>query len=248
MSGTATLTPAIVVGALRYGETSRIVKLATRDLGVVSAIAKGVQRPRSRFGAALQLLAEGTAHLLPSRGDLGTLAAFDLHDLHRGLASSLDAFHAANALAELAVHFVPPTPHPELYQVIRHGLRTLEVAPPDAVDTVALAAIWQFVAELGFPPALGECAHCGADVSEGPAVFSVPQGGVLCSRCATGDGSSRLGAEDLASLGFFLSGEGDPPGLDPRHAAAHRRLLARWVARHLGEAELPAFGRWWHRG
>lgn len=248
MSGTATLTPAIVVGALRYGETSRIVKLATRDLGVVSAIAKGVQRPRSRFGAALQLLAEGTAHLIPTRGELGILAAFDLSDLHRGLATSLDAFHAANALAELAVHFVPPTPHPELYHVMRHGLRALEAAPPEAVDTVALAVIWQFVAELGFPPALEECAHCGADVPAGAVVFSVPQGGVLCPRCATGDGSSRLGTEDRGALAYFLSGEGDPPGLDSRHAAAHRRLLARWVARHLGEADLPAFERWWHRG
>ena len=38
-------TPAIVLSALRYSETSKIVRLATRDHGVQSAIAKGALRP-----------------------------------------------------------------------------------------------------------------------------------------------------------------------------------------------------------
>ena len=47
-------THAIVLRTYRYSETSKIVRLATRDLGVQSAIAKGVLRPRSPFGAALE--------------------------------------------------------------------------------------------------------------------------------------------------------------------------------------------------
>ena len=56
-------TPAIVLSSLRYSETSKIVRLATRAHGVQSAIAKGALRPRSRFGAALQLFSDGVAHL-----------------------------------------------------------------------------------------------------------------------------------------------------------------------------------------
>ena len=52
-------TPAIVLRTYRYSETSKIVRLATRDYGVQSAIAKGVLRPRSAFGAALETLSEG---------------------------------------------------------------------------------------------------------------------------------------------------------------------------------------------
>jgi DNA repair protein RecO (recombination protein O) len=245
VSGPATLTPAIVVGAIRYGETSRIVKLATPDLGVVSAMAKGVQRPNARFGAALQLLAEGTAHLLPTRGELALLTAFDPHDLHRPLAQSLQAFHAANVLAELVAHFVPASPQPEAYDALRQGMALLEAAPEGAVETLALAAIWRLVAELGVPPALEACARSGDPVAPGAAVFAMHEGGVLCAACATGHGSSRLEAEDRAALAWFLSGEGDPPLLDERHLRAHRRLLARWTARHLGEGELPALERWW---
>ena len=57
-------TPAIILATLRYGETSKIVRLATRDLGVQSAIAKGASRPKSKFGAALQAHHAGTAPVL----------------------------------------------------------------------------------------------------------------------------------------------------------------------------------------
>jgi DNA repair protein RecO (recombination protein O) len=245
VSGPATLTPAIIVGAIRYGETSRIVKLATPDLGVVSALAKGVQRPRSRFGASLQLLAEGTAHLLPTRGELALLTAFDPHDLHRALAASMEAFHAASALAELVAQFVPASPQPEAFSALRQGVALLEAAPEGAAETLSLAAIWRLVAELGFPPALEVCASSGDPIPPGSAVFAVPEGGLLCAACATGHGASRLEAEDRAALSWFLTGEGEPPLLDPPHLRAHRRLLVRWVARHLGEGHLPALDRWW---
>ena len=62
------LTPAVVLQTYRYSETSKVVRLATRDLGVQSAIAKGASRPKSRFGAGLEFLSEGEAH------DLGRFA------------------------------------------------------------------------------------------------------------------------------------------------------------------------------
>src|SRR5207249_7232337 len=51
-------TPAVVLQTYRYSETSKVVRLATRELGVQSAIAKGALRPKSRFGAGLELLSE----------------------------------------------------------------------------------------------------------------------------------------------------------------------------------------------
>jgi DNA repair protein RecO (recombination protein O) len=242
--GPATLTQAIVVGAIRYGETSRIVRLATRDLGVQSAIAKGAMRPKSRFGTSLQLLTEGTAHLIPSRGELATLAAFDASNLHHGLARSVPAFHAAAALAELAGRFVPPIPQEELFVTFRSGVEMLELAPEGAVEVIGLAALWRFLAALGFAPSLEACARDAEVVPAGPAAFSIDEGGVLCGRCAAGHAPIRLAAGDRDALQFFLEGTGEVPDLDPPHAAAHRRLFGRWVARHLGDSELPALTLW----
>ena len=46
----------IVLRSIRYGEADRILDLYTRDAGLVSAIAKGIRRTRSRFGARLEPL------------------------------------------------------------------------------------------------------------------------------------------------------------------------------------------------
>lgn len=244
MPGTATLTPAIVVGAIRYGETSRIVRLATRDLGVQGAIAKGALRPKSRFGTALQLLAEGTAHLIPGRGDLATLTAFDPIDMHTGLARSLDAFHAGAVLAELVARVVPPAPHEEIFDALRGGIRMLEAAPPELAEVIGLSAIWRLVDVLGHSPALETCAHDAVPVPPGPAAFSLGEGGVVCPRCDRGASPIRLDGEDRDALAFFIHGTGEAPDLDHAHAAAHRRLLARWIVSHLSEGDLPALELW----
>src|ERR671935_1746759 len=107
-------TPAVVLQAYRYSETSKVVRLATRDHGVQSAIAKGALRPRSRFGAALQLLSEGQAQLLTKEHrELHILTAFDLLRLHVRLAHDLERYATAMALAEVMLRFAPPDPHPE---------------------------------------------------------------------------------------------------------------------------------------
>ena len=122
-------TPAIVLSALKYSESSKIVRLATRDLGVQSAIAKGARRPRSRFGAALQVLSDGQAQLyLRDHRELNTLAAFDLARVPVRLAEDLDRYAAASVLAEIMVRFAPPDPHPESFDKLRDALAALEAA------------------------------------------------------------------------------------------------------------------------
>src|SRR2546422_7964898 len=95
-------TPAVVLRTYPYSETSKIVRLATRDLGVQSAIAKGVLRPKSRFAAGLGLLSEGVAPVYhPATRELQTPAPFDLPGLRRGLAPGVGRVAGATAPAAL---------------------------------------------------------------------------------------------------------------------------------------------------
>ncbi len=245
MAGTPLLTPAIVLGSLRYGETSRIARLATREHGVISAIAKGALRPKSRFGAALQLLSEGQAHLLPSRSsDLHTLVAFDLTATHSGLANNMERFGAGSALAEVAARFVPAMANPFLYDQFRDDITLIELSPVDAIGVVALRAIWRLIVEMGLGPTTAQCARDGAPLPEGAVAFSLRDGGFLCDSCARLGASTRLEHADRADLVALLEPRADLPLLGERQAAAHRRLLLRWVREHLGDGVMPALEAW----
>jgi DNA repair protein RecO (recombination protein O) len=243
-------TPAIVVSALRYSETSKIVRLATRDYGVQSVIAKGAMRPKSRFGAALQLLSEGQAQiLLKENRELHLLAAFDLRRLHVGLAGDLERYAIGCALAEVMVHFAPADPHPESFDVLAHALAELEIAEPGAVESLGYRVLWQLVSSLGFEPSMDACVIDGTPIPpDGPLPFSTRDGGAVCPACAKQHGATQLPERARIDLRALLEPGARLPVLDARHAMSHRRLLARYIRYHLGEgAELPALEFWMQR-
>jgi DNA repair protein RecO (recombination protein O) len=252
-------TAAVVLRTYRYSETSKIVRLATRDLGVQSAIAKGVSRPKNRFGAGLELLSEGEAQLYyRDNRDLQTLAAFDVEQLRRELAGDLDRFAAAMVLAELMVRMAPPAPLPSLYDAFTGGLDDLVAVPADTLHPAGIRAVWRLLGVLGFEPSLRACVRDSTVVGEEgagvPVAFSTAEGGVLCEACL---GSrppatlTRLPQDAWRDLCAMLDPLAPLPPLDAPHAAAHRRLAARFVRHHLedsGTAEsLPALVFWERR-
>ncbi|MGE0553322.1 MAG: DNA repair protein RecO [Gemmatimonadales bacterium] len=239
--------PAIVLSTVAYGETSKIARLATRALGVVSVIAKGARRPKSRFGAALQALSEGAASIIPARSsDLHTLATFDVERVHSGLAAPVDRFAAASVLGELMLRCAPHHGPPETYDFFRHALDVLEAVPSDAVGVIGLRTVWGLVGQLGYTPRLEHCVRDGLAVPlDRPAAFSAALGGVLCGGCARGLDTTRLEPADRSDLATLVAGDADLPDLDDRYLAAHRRLVDRYVRHHLAEgAALPALAFW----
>jgi DNA repair protein RecO (recombination protein O) len=242
-------TPAIILAAFRYGESSKILRLATETSGVQSAIAKGALRPKSRFGAALQILSEGQAHLIiHSNRELQLLTAFDLHRVRVGLARDMERYSAASALAEVMLRFGSGEGHLESYHTLREGLDALESADETAVGALGLRAMWSLVSSLGFEPTLHECVKCGNELGTAELAFDTGAGGALCPPCSRQSVPARLGAEDRSDLVALIQPDDVLPRLAPRQGAAHRRLLARYIQHHLGEGTaLPALDFWLRR-
>jgi DNA repair protein RecO (recombination protein O) len=240
-------TDAIVLHTFRYGETSKIARLLTRDHGPQSVIAKGAMNPKSKFGARLQSLSEGVAsfYLKPTR-DLHTLREFDVAIQRRELVRDPLRFGASTALAEVVMQFAPAEAHPEIYELVVEVLGRLGVAAADELDSQTLAGLWTTIAALGFEPSMDQCARCGEPIPPGPVRFSVADGGLLCPGCARGTQVRTLAPADRIVLECLVAGHPEQVGpLQPKHVKAHRRLLVQFVERHVAEGrELPALAIW----
>src|SRR5881392_3428680 len=95
---------AIVLHAFDYLESSRIVRMVTRDAGLRSALAKGARKSRRRFGSGLDLFAQGSAQLYTKPGrDLDTLSAFEDATSRSQLAHDLERFAGAEMIAEIVL-------------------------------------------------------------------------------------------------------------------------------------------------
>jgi DNA repair protein RecO (recombination protein O) len=245
-------TPAIVLQTYRYSETSKIVRLATRELGVQSAIAKGVMRPKSKFGAGLEVLGEGTAQLYyRETRELQTLGEFELEILRHELARDVARFAGATALAEVMLKTAPPAALPAAYAALVEGLDALVAAPGPDVDAAAIRALWRLLGVLGFEAALTACVRDGTPLDPQPTApvpFSASEGGAFCPSCAPAQAPTRLPPQAYRDLVTMGTGDGPLPALDASHAAAHRRLVVRFAQYHLGApGNLPALEFWERR-
>ena len=218
---------------------------------MLSAIAKGAQRKKSKFGARLQLLSEGIAQIYIKPGrELQTLAEFDLEHERTALSQNVVRYGSAMALAELVLRFSPAEPHPENFALLAMLLDRLATVDAPLLPMVSLGALWAVVGALGFAPALDHCAEDGRPIGSGAADFSVADGGFVCSRCAGSRETARLDAADRDILESFVrqgNGVADSGerSLSPRHAAAHRRLLSRFIRLHVAEGrDLKALDFW----
>jgi DNA repair protein RecO (recombination protein O) len=243
-------TDAIVLHAFNYSETSRILRLATREAGVQSVIAKGARRPRSRYGSALDLFAQGTAQLYLKEGrDLQTLSAFDVTRARPAIGADLGRFASASAVAELVLRFgATNEAHTSLFDALAGALDAVAAADAARASEAGLAGAWRLVAELGFAPSVDSCGVCHAPIAaEHDLPFSHAAGGVLCTACARQyPGGRSLPPSARACIAAWSSAR-RVDALAPREARAHQRLLREFLQQHLTDGRaLRAFDAWEH--
>src|ERR671932_501636 len=102
-------TEAIVLRSIRLGEADRVLHLYTLERGRVGAVAKGIRRTKSRFGARLEPLSHAECLLHVGGGDLQTVTGVDLIRSHRAAARARPARALVPAEAAVALG-IPAAP------------------------------------------------------------------------------------------------------------------------------------------
>jgi len=247
---TQIVTDAIVLHAFDYLESSRILRMLTREGGVRSVLARGARKSSKRFGAALDLYAQGTAdlHTKPGR-ELDTLTAFDVVRVRQQLAADLGRFAGASMIAELTLRFARDVADPGLFDAVEAALDTLGSASSTRARDAALGGAWRILAELGVAPSIDDCAECHASIApDQSATFSHRAGGTLCERCSRLARAGRmLPANARDALRDWLDAQ--PHAVtDPNEIRAHQRLLREFLREHLADDRPLAAFDVWERG
>jgi DNA repair protein RecO (recombination protein O) len=180
----------IVLRSIRYGEADRILDLYTADRGLVSAIAKGIRRTKSRFGARLEPLS--CVEFMAYRGrTLDTITQVEVLRSFHGVRESLARFEAAGGLIS-TVRALSGGDEADrrVFNLLYHALDALEER--DSGFNVVEGAFGLKLSILaGYAPRLDACASCGTRLDDGGEIhyFSPGLGGALCASCraATGD-------------------------------------------------------------
>lgn len=211
---------AVVLRLQKLGESDRIVTLLTRWHGRIRAVARGVRRTTSRFGARLEPFghvdlqvaappdASGAAGAGGATGgsSLHTISQVEGIDLYGGrLVGDYARYTSASAVAETAERLTPIEQEPtlRLFQLTLGAMRALAAA--EHASTLVLDAyLLRAMGVAGWAPALTGCAVCGTRGQH--RAFSVPAGGLVCPDCHP-PGAAHPAPATLALMAALASGD-----------------------------------------
>lgn len=192
----------VVLRTYKLRESDRIVVFHTAEHGKVRAVAKGVRKTKSKFGARMEPMSH--VRLLLYRGrELDIVSQAEAVESLSPMLSSLN--HTSQGLAAIeAVDqlSLEREPNPQLYRMLVGVLRTI-ASTPSPLNVAAF--YWKLLANEGLRPELDRCVRCGEREPDAQFVaFDLNEGGVLCRSCRSGQAISP-GA--LAILREILGGQ-----------------------------------------
>ncbi len=238
-------TEAVVLRSMKYGETSSILTLYSREFGRISVMAKGARSPGNRFGATLQPMSHVSAVIYRyEHRDLHLLSQCDSVSRFPHLADDLDKFAAAMSVAELLEHVAREEQRNDhLFELTLSVLRAINDAASNAQNARFFFEL-HLADLLGFKPNFHACLSCHARLGEKNLgtkglELRLLSGGVLCMNCSEKTGNQgTVSPGALRILQRFQ--EADDPEevtrtrLDVHQTGEVRTILRQYLQNHVG--------------
>jgi DNA repair protein RecO (recombination protein O) len=226
-------TEAVVLRSFRFGEADRVLHVYTLDRGRVGAVAKGVRKTKSRFGARLEPLSHVELLLHQGSGELHTVTGASLIDPHRPARE--DAYRLSVALIGVEAMlrlYVEQEQNERAFEALTRFLSVVDSIPAGlrgrgGLDPLALGFQLKLLWLSGYHPHLDGCVQCGT--TDGLVGYLPSAGGAVCSACAPSEtiGLTPEGFRGIRALVFSPLAEARDLGLGER---AVRDALAVVVA------------------
>lgn len=169
----------IVIKTIDYGETNKIITIFSKRTGKFTALARGAKKPRSRMAAVAQPFILGQFFVYLNKG-LSTVQQGEVLNTFRKIREDIVKTAYTAYITELTDKLVDEkTPDPFLYDQLFETMSW--IAEKEDSEIPIMMYELKLFTKGGFAPILSHCTKCGT--KEGPFSFSIPEGGLLCTRC-----------------------------------------------------------------
>ena len=209
MAGRPYTTEAVVLRSIRFGEADRVLHLYTLDRGRVGAVAKGVRKTKSRFGARLEPLSHTELMLHQGSGELQTITGVQLIRSHQAARDVYYRLSVGLIGAEAMLRLFPEQEANErAFTALTRFLDLLDETPHaaerPALDPLALSFQLKLLWVSGYLPHLKTCAECGADDAT-LVGYSPRAGGAVCGACAGKTEAIGLSPDGIRGIESLLA-------------------------------------------
>jgi DNA repair protein RecO (recombination protein O) len=229
MASRTVKTEAVVLRSMRLGEADRVLHIYTLDRGRVGAVAKGVRKTKSRFGARLEPLSYVELLLHQGQSDLQTITGVHLLDAHHHAREDYYRLSVGLIGAEAMLRlFSEQEANERAFLALTRFLDALDTTPHaaerPALDPLALSFQLKLLWLSGYLPHLTSCAECGAEDAT-LVGYSPRAGGAVCGGCASQAEALALSGDGIRGIEALLASPlADAVGLGLAERAARDAL------------------------
>ncbi len=189
----------IVIGKIEYQESSKILKVYTKEYGNISIIGKGARRQGSILSAPLEVFNYISFVIYYKfEREIQTVKEASIIEHFENIKSSPELYKTGTAMLHIIKHIGKTG---EYFSLLLNSLRKLNEGNTDI--------FWRFyvlsLSIAGYKPALDRCRHCKREVKEG-GYFVISEGGILCKDCYT-NGGLYLEKDEIQQLRALQKGK-----------------------------------------
>lgn len=199
--------PALVLRRTEYGESDLVVGLYCRNLGKITALARGARKSRKRFGAGLGLFTVSDISLQARpKANMWTLLTAQPVKSYESLAYDVAGMAHGSYGTEL-VRELSVTEHadPVLFDLLVELYSGLVEAGPKAGRLRVFEL--RLLMELGVSPVLTRCAACHGDMGNEGMHWAPERGGGLCHACSALERSIGVRPISAAAIDYLITAQ-----------------------------------------
>jgi len=190
----------IILKTMDYKEADKIVSVFSEGAGKISAVARGIKKPKSSLRACVQPFCHSLLYYRQGK-DMDLITQGRLIDFYGNTREDISGMlHAVYIMELLDKALMDRMPLKNLYQ---HTLQVLDFIDQFGINPLVIRQYeLQLLVCLGYSPGLNTCVSCG---NPQVSAFDLAQGGIVCSDCLKNSATvHNISAETLAILRLSL--------------------------------------------
>lgn len=172
-------TEGIVLGETNYSESSKILRILTKEYGLISVMSKGCRNVKSKLRGVSSKLTYADFHIYYKENGISTLIGADIKNTLRTILSSIDKISYVSYLLELTEQVYKHSLEKSIYDLLISIIQKIN----DGYDEEVLTCIYELkmLDYLGIRPMVDGCSICGN--SKNIVTISTIDGGYVCQNC-----------------------------------------------------------------
>lgn len=165
-----------VVGTLKYGESSKILNILTKEKGIIGVIAKGALSEKSKLRVVSGNFTYAIFHIHYKKDKLSTLVSADVIDYLINTKSDIEKMGYLSYLTELTRNVYKQSEDSKIYDIFISAVKKIEKNfNPRIITNIVEIKYLDF---LGISLNLNGCAICG---NTSVVTISHALGGYICA-------------------------------------------------------------------